>query len=75
MLAEPEDVRRIVAANFRRLTIERYGSLDVAAVAAASGWHPSSVYALLAKRFSTCIDKLHKLAIGVGTTAGVLLHS
>ena len=75
LLDAREDVRRILATNFRTVTIERYGSLDVAAVAAASGWHPSCVYALLARRFSLCIDKLHTLATGLGTTACVLLRS
>jgi hypothetical protein len=56
----PEDARRLLATNTRALMLERFGGIDVPTLALSTGWHRSDVYALLARRFSPCIDKLEK---------------
>jgi antitoxin component HigA of HigAB toxin-antitoxin module len=71
----PEDARGLVAKNSRALMLERFGRIDVAALARAAGWHRSDVYALLSRRFSLCIDKLEKFATGLDATTAALLRS
>ena len=70
----PIDLRAVLARNVRVLAFAKFGRVRAAEIAAASGWHPSRISALLARKVSLCIERLMPLAMGVCATPAYLLR-